>query len=51
MLVYFYVDEGQTNWKTMTLMGYLVGIDYNHKQGLEFCLMDVLQNKQSVPNV
>lgn len=33
------------------LMGDSVGIDYNHKQASEFCLMDVLQNKQNFPNV
>lgn len=49
MAIGFYVDKGQKNKNMMMLMGDSVGIDYN--QGLEFCLMDVLQNKQSFPNV
>lgn len=51
MAICFYVDKGQKNKNMMMLMGDSVGIDYNHDQGLEFCLMDVLQNKQSFPNV
>lgn len=37
----FYVDKGQKNQKAMKLRGGLVCVDYNHNQGLEFCLMDV----------
>lgn len=48
---WFYVDKGQKNKNMMMLMGDSVDIDCNHNQGLEFCLMDVLQNKQSFPNV
>lgn len=32
-------------------MGESVGNDYNHNQGLEFYFMDVLQNRQSFPNI
>jgi len=53
MLVYFYVDKGQTNQKTMILIN-SSGIDFNHNQGLDFIdfyLMDVLENKQSFPYI
>lgn len=47
--IFMYIKDRKT--KTLMLMKDSVGIDYNHNQGLEFCLTDVLQNKQSFPNV
>lgn len=32
-------------------MGNTVGIDSNRNQGLDFYLIDILQNRQNLPNV